>query len=192
MLQEKGRSANKIDQRALELVIPRGPSTPTGQDSDANKTPSPTGPATRLPDAPKHHSVWAHGEKLALMHRMVAEGLSNKQAAVLIGTTPVVITAWRRELGFAGRRGDGPRRYTEAQKRETLARIDAGEITVSDAAAEFGTTPNAIYGWRQGLKKLDASAPASPALREMKLRRPDGSVIELMVTQTEAMAILSE
>ena len=201
VLQEKGRSANKIDQRALALVVPTGPSTPTGQDSDANKTPSPTGPATRLPEAPKHPSVWAHEEKLALMHRMVAESLSNKQAAVIVGTTTVIITAWRRELGFAGRRcapaelsdeekiillemqktdglsnievaevagvrpdtisiwrrtfgypgrrGDGPRRYTEAQKRETLARIDAGEITVSDAAAEFGTTPNAIYGWRQ-------------------------------------------
>ena len=100
-------------------------------------------------------------------------------------------------LGFAGQRGDGPRKYSEDHQREILARIEAGLVTTKEAAAEVGVSPSAIYSLRQAFKKKDVTAAQietftpSPvpvgSMRQARITRPDGTILEIEMTAEEMM-----
>ncbi|SFP86756.1 transposase [Tranquillimonas alkanivorans] len=165
-------------------------------------------------------SELSRGERIALLERQKEEGLTNARAAEIARVTPDTITQWRKELGFAGKQGGADRRrWTLNDKRAMLARVDAGDLTVKELAEEQGTTAGAVYQWRVAVKAADRAAdkasrqtgaltrtetPAphpvpdqaaptetAPALRTMKMTRPDGMVIEVQVTAAEMAALLS-
>lgn len=238
ILQDKARSANKMDQKALRLVISNDVTAqPERAANAANPAPEDAQKQDGIPGDPREAEIrkllarmreegltnreaaaiagtnanvvssWrrefgyaarrrapsplTEGQRVALLTRQREEGLSNRDTAELAGVCEATITVWRKDLGFAGRRGRAPA-MSDQDKQALFALKEEEGLTDRQLADLAGVTAGTISIWRSAMKRrTETPGPITGnALRRVVLTRPDGALVQLDATQDEVRGLL--